>query len=41
MERSNEGEGVAADSFVGEGPTSFIAGTAEPVSGSTESRTIS
>lgn len=40
MEGSNKGEGVAADSFVEEGPMSFISGIAESVSGSTESRTI-
>ena len=38
---SNEGAGVSADSFVGEGPVSFISGRAESVKGSTESWTTS
>lgn len=40
MEESNEGAGVVADSFVGDGPMSFISGMTESVNGSTESRTI-
>lgn len=40
MEGSNVGEGVATDSFVGEGPMSFISSITESVNGSTESRTI-
>lgn len=40
MEESTDGAGVAADSFVGEEPMSFISGMAEFDSGSTESRTI-
>lgn len=39
MERSNGGEEVVADSFVGEGPMSFILGMAESVNGSIDSRT--
>ncbi len=40
MGESTGGAGVAADSFVGEGPMSFISGLAESVSGSTESGAI-
>lgn len=41
MESSTGEARVAADSSVGEGPTSFISGMAESVSGSTESKTSS
>lgn len=40
VQGSNVGEGVATDSFVGEGPMSFISSITESVNGSTESRTI-
>lgn len=40
VEGSNEGEGVATDSFVGEGPMSFISRMTGSVNGSTDSRTI-
>lgn len=40
VEGSTEGAGAAADSFVGEGPMSFISGTAEFISGSTGSETV-
>lgn len=39
VERSNEGEGVAADSFVREGPMPFNSGLAEFFNGSTDSST--
>lgn len=38
MEESNVGEGVAADSFVGDGPVSFISERAESNEILTESR---